>query len=810
MSTCEHCGTPFSAGRGEERFCCKGCEFVWELIQDEGLERFYDLRRDTPVRPARSLPFEAHDFGWLETLVSRTEAAAAPGEAVQADFALEGISCVGCVWLVEKVFMRRSGALEAAAHPATGQLRLGWSAQECDLPGFARELASFGYALSAARPGAGRGEAGALGARLGMCGAFALNAMAFTLPSYLGMPADFAFARIFHLVTFLSATLGMVVGGSYFIRRAWQSARAGIVHIDLPIALGLILAFGGSIAGWALKVPGLLYFDFVAVFVFLMLAGRFLQLGAVEKNRHRLQRHRPVPETLTSPDRAEPLALADLGPGIRFELAPGQSVPVAATLESSAAEFSLEWISGEADPLTFRAGRPLPAGAIHLGAEPVVLTAAETWDNSLLARLTTNERAAVRVPGLERLLRFYLLVVLVVGGAGFGWWLHNGSLAQALQVMISVFVVSCPCALGVALPLADELSGSLMERAGVFIRESLVWARLRRVRTLIFDKTGTLTLERPVLANPEVVAGLPVAAKRALACLTTQSLHPVSRSLLESLGRHGQQLLREEPTEEVHDVPGAGRHFREVGASWSLGRPGWSPGEGDSRGQVPGHDAELRGDGEVVARFCFHESLRPDAVAALEQLSQRGFRMIILSGDRPEKVAAAAKLLGIAEEDAHASLSPLDKQEWVRAIDKQNTLFLGDGANDSLAFNAAWTTGTPVVDRSLLESKADFYFLGQGLRFLPRMLALASKRQQVVRRAFGFALGYNLTVIGVALSGHMSPLLAAILMPLSSIISLAIVASGLREGTPRRPQAVQRRAKAPRPLSAATISSLKR
>jgi Cu2+-exporting ATPase len=791
MSTCKHCGTPFSAGRGDERFCCKGCEFVFELIQDEGLERFYDLRRDTPVRPARSVPFEAHDFGWLDAVVAGAESTVGAGDAAQAEFALEGISCVGCVWLVEKVFLRCGGALEAAAQPATGQLRLRWTAKACDLGGFARELASFGYTLSAARGGAGRGEVGDLGARLGLCGAFAMNAMAFTLPSYLGMPADFAFARIFHLVTFLSATLGMLVGGSYFIRRAWQSARAGIVHIDLPIALGLVLAFGGSLAGWALEVAGLLYFDFVAVFVFLMLAGRFLQLSAVEKNRHRLQRHRPVPETLASPDRAEPLALADLGPGIRFELAPGQSVPVAATLDAGAAEFSLEWISGEADPLTFRAGRPLPAGAIHLGAQPVVLTAAESWHDSLLARLTSNERAAVRVPGLERLLRGYLLVVLVLGVGGFGWWLRHGSLAEALQVMISVFVVSCPCALGVALPLADELSGSLMERAGVFIRESLVWARLRRVRTLIFDKTGTLTLERPVLVNPEALDSLSAAATRALAVLTTQSLHPVSRTLLEALGRHGQQLLRDEAAEEVHDVPGAGRHFQAAGRSWSLGRPGWSPDGLAAREVAPGHDAELRCDGEVVARFCFHESLRPDAVAALELLRQRGFRMIILSGDRPEKVAAAAKLLGVAAEDAHASLSPVDKQERVKAIDRENTLFLGDGANDSLAFNEAWTTGTPVVDRSLLESKADFFFLGQGLRFLPRMLALAIRRQQVVRRAFSFALVYNLSVIGVALSGHMSPLLAAILMPLSSIISLAIVASGLQERAPKVPRVAQ-------------------
>jgi len=314
-----------------------------------------------------------------------------------------------------------------------------------------------------------------------------------------------------------------------------------------------------------------------------------------------------------------------------------------------------------------------------------------------------------------------------------------------------------------------------MERSGVFIRESLLWSRLKRIRTIIFDKTGTLTLERPILANPESVTNLSSSQKLALARLTSDSLHPVSRSLLEALGRKGQRLLREYPAVEIHDEPGTGRHFFADDSVWFLGRPGWL----SSREPSP-HDAELRQNDQVIARFHFHESLRPDAIAALDVL-RKNHRLVILSGDRPEKVAAAAGLLGIAPEDAHASLSPSDKEQLVRQLDRQDTLYLGDGANDSLAFNAAWTTGTPVVDRSFLESKADFYFLGHGLRFLPKLLGLAQRRQRVVHFAFAFALLYNMAAIAAALTGHMNPLVAAIIMPLSSAISLSIIASGLRE-----------------------------
>ncbi len=789
MAKCTHCGTPFSASNDEEEFCCRGCEFVHELIHSEGFDRFYELRGNSTVRPVRSLPFESRDYTWLEEAVATAEAGKDSGAGTEAEFSLEGISCVGCVWLIEHLFLRHDGALQADVHPATGHVRLRWACGQMDLKAFAQEAASYGYALTKKRPGGATGEAKQMATRLGLCGAFAMNAMVFTLPRYLGMPPDFAFAGIFKLVVFFSATLAMLVGGSYFIRRAWQTLRMGVIHIDLPIALGLILAYAGSIVGWILDVKGLLYFDFVGTFVFLMLLGRYLQVSALEKNRNRLQRSRPVPETVNVPDLGGPLALEDLAVGTCFEIHPGQSVPVAATLDRAPVDFSLEWINGEANAETFHPGRQVPAGAIHLGSEAALLTARESWSKSLLSRLANSQRDAARVPALEKLLRIYLIAVIIIGIVGFvAWWVFAGG-APALQVMISVFVVSCPCALGVALPFADELVGARMERNGVFIREPLLWSRLRLVRTLIFDKTGTLTLERPVLSNPESVEGLDDAGRYALAVLTHDSLHPVSRTLLESLGHSGQRMLREGGGDHpVQDVPGMGRLVEMDGATWSLGRPGWVAREprADPRDprieSIPAHhhDAELRRDGQPVARFRFRESLRPDAAASLARLRSLGYRMVILSGDRPEKVESAADLLGIPFEDAHAALTPEEKERIVREIDRRDTLFLGDGANDSLAFNAAWTNGTPVVDRSLLESKADFYFLGQGLRFLPLLLDLAKRRRNAVAAAFAFALIYNVLAVSAALAGWMNPLVAAIIMPMSSAISMGIVAWGLR------------------------------
>jgi len=299
MAVCEHCGTDFTPRDPGERYCCRGCEYVHDLIQQHGFDRFYDLKQGLVVPPVRSRPFEEHDFAWLDAIRGEAEATAvARGSQAHADFALEGISCIGCVWLIEKLFLRHPGAVRAHAHPATGRLHLEWQAGVCDLPAALRELADFGYVAAPANAATTDHERRRLAGRMGLCGAFALNAMGFSLPAYLGMPPDFAFAGLFRLIAFLSATFAMLVGGAYFIDRAWRALRVGSVHLDLPIALGLLSAYAGSITGWALGIQNLMYFDFVATFVFLMLAGRLLQTAAIDRNRRRLVRRQPVPAAL--------------------------------------------------------------------------------------------------------------------------------------------------------------------------------------------------------------------------------------------------------------------------------------------------------------------------------------------------------------------------------------------------------------------------------------------------------------------------------------------------------------------------------
>jgi Cu2+-exporting ATPase len=780
MATCAHCGTGFSAGSADERYCCRGCEFVADLISEEGFEKFYELKQGLAVAPVKSRPFEEHDFSWLADKVAAAEQdARGQGCEARLDLGLEGISCVGCVWLIQRLFTRHPGSIRAASNPASGRLHLEWMPGKCDLEEFLRELCRFGYVAAPSVHGGGDHERRRLAARMGLCAAFALNTMAFSLPVYLGMPRDFEFADLFRLIAFLSATLSMLVGAGYFIDRAWRAVRAGSLHIDLPIALGLIVAYLGSIAGWVLDAERLLYFDFVSVFVFLMLAGRYLQTAAVERNRRRLVRRQPVPDELRlAGDDARVVQRDALEPGMRFSLEAGQALPVSGVLADGEADFSLEWIHGEADPVRHAAGARLPAGAILLSREPVWITAGERWVDSLLARLTAPVEGERAAPGLDRLLRVYLAVVLVLGVIALIFWATRGDWLTGVQSMISVFVVSCPCALGVAIPLADNIVASAMERLGAFVRSATIWPRLRRVRKVIFDKTGTLTLERPVLVNPAAVSSLDDPAALALARLTSGSLHPVSRSLLEALGIRGQRLLTGHPAIRPQEFPGAGVMLDDGPDRWSLGKAGWL---GDKENHdASGAQSELRKNGALIAAFVFRESLRPDVAKTLAFLQRHSLTPHILSGDHPDKVALAARVLGLPHDRAHGGLSPEEKAARVKTLDAGDTLYLGDGANDSLAFDAALVTGTPVVDRSLLETKADFFTLGAGLGFLPDLFLAAAARARGVRAAFGFALIYNVTTVAFSMAGMMSPLLAAILMPLSSLASIAIIVALVR------------------------------
>ena len=782
---CRHCGAPLTTDRTRESgFCCTGCAYVYRLVHEHGLEGYYKIR-DIAVAPVDQVVFQPRDYAWLAEL--QAEAEQGPGTPALT-LEVQGISCAGCVWLIEKVFHQQKGALGIETDAQLGRMRLRWARGEFDAPGFARALQSFNYLLGPPGEEPAVPESRQMVRRLGLCAAFSMNIMLFALPAYFGMETTFRYAPLFGTLAMVFATLSLLTGGSYFLGRAWQALRSGVLHIDLPIAIGIVGAYAGSFYGWAAGREEYVYFDFVGAFILLMLVGRWAQVAAVERNRRRLLSVQARPHkvrVLGASGAAVEQPVENLRPGDVFRVRSGQVVPVEAQLESSAASFGTAWITGEADPREYRLGGRVPAGAVSLARGEVQLRATQGWSGSLLAKLLQPAgRDAFRHRLLERIVGGYLIAIFAAAiVSGVAWWLATHDPVRTFAVVTAVLVVSCPCAVGLAFPLADEMATVALRRHGVFVREADLWPRLGRIRKLLFDKTGTLTLETPQLRNPEALDALAPAARAALLALVRDNPHPVSQSLLENLLARAEPAGQEPLAGTISEETGQGVRLETPAGAWTLGRPGWAvcrAGPPNPTLQHGTHDSEFACDGVVLARFAFEDAVRADAVAEIGALRRDGFEVFILSGDQPGKVSAMATALGLPADHAVAGVTPEQKAAWVQTLDRRDTLMLGDGANDSLAFDEAFARGTPVIHRGVLEGKADFYYLGQGLGGLRRLFAVNASRRRTQLGLLVFSVAYNAVAVGFAVSGHMSPLLAAILMPVSSLLSLAIVGAGMR------------------------------
>ena len=362
-AACRHCRTPFEPAHPDDAFCCEGCRFVHHLLGERGLEEFY--RYGGPIAPAHPDVFHGADQEWLRQAQKEREAGG--GDACELEVEVQGISCAGCVWLLEQLFQDSEGSLSCQADSVNGTLRMRWLSGQCDLAAYAAEVRKFGYFLGPLTSAPRRGNR-ALVLRLGICGALAMNAMLFSLPHYLGIEVQSGLARLFGIIAFVLASLSFLIGGGYFFTRALAVLRSGALNIDVPIALGLVFAYAGSVVAWRTGHPGFVYFDFISIFSFLMLTGRWLQERALEANRARLLRLRVSPGSFPTRE-GETVPAEKLTRGVAYAVGRRQLIPVRSRLMEGEAMIGLSWITGEPHPRTMeildRAAQIVEAGGIE-------------------------------------------------------------------------------------------------------------------------------------------------------------------------------------------------------------------------------------------------------------------------------------------------------------------------------------------------------------------------------------------------------------------------------------------------------------
>ena len=788
-ASCLHCGLDVPRNRlaHGNRFCCSGCDYVYRIIHEAHLERYYELRPERGV-PAPGLREDA--FGWLEPLVI---CGTTPQGLLRLSLDIQGVHCAACVWLLQQLFERRDGGIQLRINPGRGSADIVWDASRGDVREYLADAVRFGYRFG---PRSGRGPARSNGIliRLGISVAATLNVMIFSLCYYFGLsPSDGGIYDVLGKASLVLAAVAAFVGGDLFFRSTWNGLRRGLVHLDLPIALGILLAFSGSTVAYFLWGPETAYFDTVTVFVTLMLVGRWLQERVIERNRTSVLSTDGldsiyVRRLTAGRRRVEVVPASSIRDGDVLLIVPGDMVPVSGVLQEGNPTLSLEWVTGESEFVDGARAAAIPAGAFNAGRSAFRMVANQGFSQSrvhdLLSAPVTLERVSGEDRWWSRASTVYVLSVLLLAGTGFALWAGR-DLTRALEVTIAVLVVTCPCAIGLAMPLAQELTLLALKRRGVFVRERSLLDRALAVRRVFFDKTGTLTLGRLSLdgESRSQLATLSGEDRSALYEMAVRSNHPRSRAIVAALeGQAGKGTQPDgfglDPARSVDTVvehPGLGMEYRPEGSGpvFRLGRPDFAlervaatreaHTERDESGTV------FVRTGAILASFTFDEQLRGDAAEEIARLRERGLQIELLSGDSQERTHRVAERLGLPAECAFGGLQPEEKSARVRRLDRSDSLMIGDGLNDTAGLDAAFVAGTPAIDHPSLPARADFYFLGEGIGSVRLVLSAAGRFHAVVRTNLIVAVAYNLLALALCLTGRVSPVSAAILMPVSSI-----------------------------------------
>jgi Cu2+-exporting ATPase len=798
LRECFHCGLPVPQGtapgfatRGEWRsFCCAGCEAVSRVITGQGLDDYYRLRSAAPARPAKDAAVD--DLRLYDDDGVQARFVRACGTHREAELVVEGIRCAACAWLIEQVVARVPGVEAVEVNAVTRHARLRWHPGRVALSEVFAAIRGIGYGAWPREEGAlesvERRERRAMLRRLWVAGLGMMQVMMYAVPAYLAgdgeMPADIE--GLMRWAGLLLTVPVIAYSAAPFFRGAWRDLRRARLGMDVPVALGLAVAFAAS--AWAtLRGTGAVYFDSVTMFVFLLLGGRYLEHLARSRAGRSLEHLAGfVPQgawRLVDASRLETerIAAALLRPGDDVLVRAGEVVPADGVLESAAACVSEALLSGESRILERTRGARVVGGSVNSGGAFVLRVTHVGAATVLGAIRGLMERAAAGRPrwveAADRASGWFVAATLAAAAiAGLAWLAIDP--ARALWVAVSVLIVTCPCALSLATPVAMTVATGALARRNLVATRPHVIEALAAATDFVFDKTGTLTCGTPQVLEVMPMAGLASAECLAIAAaLARCSTHPLDRAFVEAGGSG------EAPGISGHQAqPGAGAQAMVEGRLVRIGRAEYAGALHGKRIPIAWLDASdtvvwIADAAGWIAAFRLGDSLRPDAKDALDALRKRGVHIHLLTGDESGVARRVADELGIVHVESRAG--PDRKKAYVQALQARGArvAMVGDGINDAPVIAQADVAIAMGGGAELAQVRADAVLLSDSLADLAAAVGVARRARAVIRENLAWALGYNLVVIPLAFAGMVTPLIAGIGMSLSS---LAVVANALR------------------------------
>ncbi len=763
-AACVHCGLSAPAGR---RFCCPGCAAAFETIQGLGLGSYYRSRvLDASSRPPRPDGADRWDLGrcvcidanGLHTLT----------------LAVDGLQCGACVWLIEQVLSREPAVASGRVNMTTRRLRIAWRGGAGEAARLVRVVERLGYrlvpfdaaALAAAQDRTLRGLLRALA----VAGFAAGNVMFASIAIWAGLAQDMgpAMRALLYWQSALIAMPAIAYAGMPFFRSAWAVLRNRRTNMDVPISVGVLMVTAISLVQ-TIRGGEHAYFDSACSLLFFLLIGRVLDhraRGQARAGAEQLLALRAGDVAVLQADGGTLRRAAEsVAPGARVLVGLGERIGVDGVLERGETSLDTSLVTGESLPVQAAPGTAVFAGTLNLGA-PVTIRATATGAGTLLAECVRLIEAAESRKGrfvvlADRVARRYAPTVHIAAAVTFLWWwaVQGAPAMQALLTACAVLIITCPCALALAVPAVQVIATARLFRAGILLKSATALERLAEVDTVVFDKTGTLTEPMAALTDSPGAGPLALAASLAAA-----SRHPLARALLAAAGR-------QPAADGVREFPGQGLSLATPAGAIRLGSRAFA---GDPAAPAAtGPELWLARPGQAPLRFGFAERLRADAAETVRTLRRMGIAVHLASGDRAASVAGVAATLGIAE--WHAQWRPADKVALVEQLraEGRHVLMVGDGLNDGPCLAAASVSLSPATAADISQTIADVVFQGERLAPVVTVLRVARRARSVMRQNLALSLGYNAVTLPLAAAGWVTPWLAAAAMSSSSLLVMA-------------------------------------
>ncbi len=783
---CTHCNLTFSEDimiteKQEDKqlsFCCKGCQGVYHLLNAEGLDTFYDKLGDTKLHPAsqNSEDLEKFDLEGFKNKYIRTD----EDGLCEINLIIEGIHCSACVWLNEKVLHKTDGVIETSINYTNNKAKVVWDPEVLKLSHIIKTIRSIGYNAYPYDPKLQEERAISTRktyyTRILVAVFGAMNIMWLAIAHYAGYFGGIqqSFKDILNVAEFILATPVLFYSGWIFFRGAYYGYKNNIVNMDTLVASGALSAYIYSIYAM-ISQEGEVYFDSVVMIITFVLVGKYLE---VLSKKHAVDTldgimgSTPTEVTLIDAGVKSLVSVENVVIGDIIELKPGEKVVIDGEVIWGQGSFDESSLTGENEPLFKKQGDPVLSGSLCLDSI-LHYTASKDASNSMLTSIVNLlEESITKKPRIEQLANtisgYFSTIILLIALLTFiGWYFWADSFEHALIVGISVIVIACPCALGLATPMATLVGISIAAKRGILFKEASFLETMAKSDILALDKTGTITEGKPSVVNVEYFADLDPSLLHAL---VSTSNHPISKGIAGYLEKTYEDLSTLN-LEDIKSIEAKGLKARYqgqelIGGNASLLQTKNLSVDGNSQNAL----FFFAIDQTVVARFELSDTIREGAKEAIQNIQALGVEVVMLTGDHEQSAQKVAQQVGIT--NIHAKLLPQDKAAKIDQFhqDGHVVVMVGDGINDAIALASSDIAIAMGNGADVAISVSDIVLLDEKPMSIYDAYKLSRRTYAAVKENLGFSLLYNVIAVPLAVMGFVNPLVAALSMSLSSLV----------------------------------------